>query len=109
MYILLEETKPQRSTAQDVARVALGMVLVGAGTSHLTFARKPFHAQVPDWVPQKKDTVVVESGLVEFRWARLCWRFRVIGDLWVASRRRSSWRSFRGTSRSTQSGGTRLG
>ena len=53
------------STAQDAARIALGATLVFAGTSHLTFARKPFKAQVPDWVPQNKDAVVLESGIAE--------------------------------------------
>ena len=39
--------------------------MVGAGTGHLTFARFPFQAQVPDWVPLDKDTVVLLSGVVE--------------------------------------------
>ncbi len=39
--------------------------MVGAGVGYLTFARKPFQAQVPDWMPQDKDTVVLESGIVE--------------------------------------------
>jgi len=38
------ETTP----AQNAARIALGAMLAFAGTSHLTFARKPFRAQVPD-------------------------------------------------------------
>jgi len=33
--------------------------------AHLTFGRKPFQAQVPDWVPLKKDDTVVYSGYVE--------------------------------------------
>lgn len=53
------------STAQDVARVLLGTFMVGAGTGHLSFARYGFHAQVPDWVPQDKDAVVLESGVLE--------------------------------------------
>lgn len=36
-----------------------------AGIGHLTFARKEFRAQVPDWVPLKKDDTVVYSGIVE--------------------------------------------
>jgi uncharacterized membrane protein len=36
-----------------------------AGTSHLTFARKPFKKQVPPWVPLDPDTVVLQSGVVE--------------------------------------------
>lgn len=53
------------STAQDIARCLLGTFMVGAGTGHLTFARYGFHAQVPDWVPQDKDQVVLESGVLE--------------------------------------------
>lgn len=57
------ETKT--TTLQNIARYTLGTFMVGAGTGHLTFARKPFQAQTPDWVPQDKDTVVLESGVVE--------------------------------------------
>ena len=53
------------TTLQDVTRCLLGTFMIGAGTGHLTFARYPFHAQVPDWVPQDKDKVVLESGVVE--------------------------------------------
>lgn len=53
------------SSVQDAARLALGLMLVAAGTAHLTFARKPFQAQVPPWVPLDADTVVVQSGVVE--------------------------------------------
>ena len=53
------------TTLQNVARCLLGTFMIGAGTGHLTFARQPFQAQVPDWVPQPKDTVVLESGVVE--------------------------------------------
>ena len=56
---------PATSTAQDAARIALGLTLMFAGTSHLTFARKAFKAQVPPWVPVEPDTVVLESGVVE--------------------------------------------
>lgn len=52
-------------TVRKVARIALGANLIVAGISHLTFARKPFQAQVPDWVPLKKDDTVVYSGLAE--------------------------------------------
>jgi uncharacterized membrane protein len=31
----------------------------------LSFARKAFRAQVPNWVPLKKDDTVVYSGIVE--------------------------------------------
>lgn len=53
------------SDAQDAARKALGLMLTVAGTSHLTFARDAFQAQVPPWVPAKPDTVVVLSGIAE--------------------------------------------
>ena len=39
--------------------------MVLAGTGHLTFLRKEFQAQVPDWVPFNKDFTVVASGVVE--------------------------------------------
>ncbi|WP_412875840.1 hypothetical protein ACL00Q_06645 [Curtobacterium flaccumfaciens pv. flaccumfaciens] len=46
-------------------RVLLGLALVFAGTSHLTFARKEFTAQVPDFVPLDDDTTVLASGVAE--------------------------------------------
>jgi uncharacterized membrane protein len=61
----LDGLEPQTSTTQDAARIALGLMLITAGTSHLTFAREPFKAQVPPWVPLDPDTVVLESGVVE--------------------------------------------
>lgn len=50
---------------KKVARILLGANLVFAGVSHLTFARKDFRAQVPDWVPLKIDDTVVLSGIAE--------------------------------------------
>ena len=50
---------------KTAARILLGASLVYAGISHLTFARKDFRAQVPDFVPLKKDDTVVYSGIVE--------------------------------------------
>src|ERR1700755_2511771 len=47
------------------ARLLLGANLILAGIGHLTFARKGFQAQVPDWVPLKKDDTVVYSGIAE--------------------------------------------
>ena len=46
-------------------RLALGAFMSTAGISHLTFAREDFQAQVPDWFPMDKDTVVLASGVVE--------------------------------------------
>jgi uncharacterized membrane protein len=45
--------------------MVLGSTLIFAGISHLTFARKEFQAQVPDWVPLEKDDTVVYSGIAE--------------------------------------------
>ena len=47
------------------SRILLGALLVTAGVSHLTFARKDFRAQVPDWVPLDVDNTVVYSGIAE--------------------------------------------
>lgn len=50
---------------RTIARVLLGLVLVLAGTGHLTFARRSFQAQVPPWLPFDADFVVLASGVVE--------------------------------------------
>lgn len=54
-----------KETSLNVARILLGAGLAYAGISHLSFARKAFKAQVPDWVPLKKDDTVVYSGIAE--------------------------------------------
>ena len=51
--------------SKNIARYTLGGFLVLAGISHLTFARKEFKAQVPNWVPLDKDDTVVYSGIAE--------------------------------------------
>ena len=56
---------PHTTTLQNVTRGLLGTFMVVAGTGHLTFARQAFQAQVPDFVPLDKDTVVLASGVVE--------------------------------------------
>ncbi|MDB5266988.1 MAG: hypothetical protein JWP58_28 [Hymenobacter sp.] len=56
---------PHTTTLQNVTRGLLGTFMVVAGTGHLTFARQEFQAQVPDFVPLDKDTVVLQSGVVE--------------------------------------------
>ncbi|MFJ2506904.1 MULTISPECIES: DoxX family protein [Arthrobacter] len=56
---------PKASRPRRAAAVVLGLFLAFAGTSHLTFARDEFQAQVPDWVPLDKDTVVLLSGVAE--------------------------------------------
>lgn len=40
-------------------------MLVGAGVSHLTWARAEFQAQVPQSIPLDPDTVVLLSGVAE--------------------------------------------
>lgn len=55
----------QSTRLKRAARVALGCMLITTGLSHLTFARREFQAQVPDWVPLPVDTTVLSSGVVE--------------------------------------------
>lgn len=50
---------------KKAARILLGANLIFAGVTHLTIARKDFQAQVPDFVPLKKDDTVIYSGLAE--------------------------------------------
>jgi uncharacterized membrane protein len=50
---------------KTAARVILGAGLIFAGISHLTFARKDLRAQVPNWLPLKKDDTVIYSGIAE--------------------------------------------
>lgn len=57
--------KTKNTKLKKVARILLGSLLVTAGISHLTFAREDFRAQVPNWVPLKKDDTVVYSGVAE--------------------------------------------
>ena len=61
----LAERAPQTTRPRRAAAVVLGLFLVFAGTSHLSFAREEFQAQVPDWVPLNEDTVVLLSGIAE--------------------------------------------
>jgi uncharacterized membrane protein len=60
IYIMIKE-----KTIKKAARILLGANLIIAGISHLSFARKAFKAQVPNWVPLKKDDTVVYSGFAE--------------------------------------------
>jgi uncharacterized membrane protein len=50
---------------KGAARITLGLALVYAGFSHLTFARQEFQAQVPTGLPLDADFVVLASGVVE--------------------------------------------
>lgn len=56
----------------------LGGFLVFAGTSHLTFARQEFQAQVPEWFPVNDDATVLGSGVVEI----------ALGSALIAARKR---------------------
>lgn len=79
---------PPTSRSRTLARWLLGAVLLGAGVSHLTFAREEFRAQVPPWFPVGDDPVVLVSGLVEISLgaALLAWaRGRVTVGLVVAA------------------------
>lgn len=53
------------SKLQNAFRVVLGSFMILAAIGHLTFQRLEFQAQVPDWVPLSKDTVVIFSGVAE--------------------------------------------
>lgn len=55
----------ETTTVQNTLRIALGIFMIFAAVGHLTFLRREFQAQVPDWVPLNKDLVVVASGVVE--------------------------------------------
>lgn len=55
----------ESDTIKTIAKYGLGAMLITAGIGHLTFARKEFQAQVPEWVPLEKDDTVIYSGIVE--------------------------------------------
>ncbi|MGA9492916.1 MAG: hypothetical protein WBV80_22060 [Mycobacterium sp.] len=57
--------RPAGSWPRRVARVGLGGLLVFTGSSHLSFARTAFRAQVPRWLPVNVDLVIIASGVVE--------------------------------------------
>lgn len=61
----LNHVPKRTSVVQTTLRLLLGAALLFAGTSHLTWARSEFQAQVPRWLPVPADLVVVASGLVE--------------------------------------------
>jgi len=61
----LTDPAPPSSRRRRAAAVVLGLFLVFAGTSHPSFARGEFRAQVPGWVPLDEDTVVLLSGIAE--------------------------------------------
>ena len=53
------------SPPRTVARLLLGVAMVGAGVLHLTTQRQQFRAQVPAWFPVDEDLTVVASGIAE--------------------------------------------
>jgi uncharacterized membrane protein len=56
------------ASARAIARWSLAALLVFAGVSHLSWARRGFRIAVPDWVASDragKDVVVVTSGVAE--------------------------------------------
>jgi uncharacterized membrane protein len=53
------------SLLRNSFRALLGIALLYAGISHLSFNRLEFAAQVPNWVPLSTDLVVVISGIAE--------------------------------------------
>ena len=57
--------KIHHAKTKAIARILLGSMLVTTGMGHLTFLRREFRAQVPDWVPLNRDDTVVYSGIAE--------------------------------------------
>lgn len=55
----------KEETLKKAAKILLGAGLIFAGIGHLSFARKEFQAQVPNWLPLKKDDTVIASGFAE--------------------------------------------
>lgn len=53
------------SKTQHALRILLGLFLLYAGISHMTFRRADFVAQVSGWLTVSKDFVVLASGVVE--------------------------------------------
>ncbi len=58
-------SRSRPSNLQRTARLALGGALLTTGIGHLTFLRRAFRTQVPDWVPLPVDTTVACSGAAE--------------------------------------------
>ncbi|MDQ3158159.1 MAG: hypothetical protein M3Q98_15815 [Actinomycetota bacterium] len=58
-------TTDPNPVARTIGRLTLGVFLLLAGLSHLTWNRTEFLAQVPPWLPINGDVVVLVSGVVE--------------------------------------------
>jgi uncharacterized membrane protein len=63
--VLTAKSPTAEATPRAVARVTLGSAMVFAGVGHLTFGRRDFQAQVPEFVPLDTDVTVLASGVVE--------------------------------------------
>ncbi|NNH71589.1 hypothetical protein HLB23_17230 [Nocardia uniformis] len=61
----MEAKTPRRSRGRTALQALLGTFLLYTGTSHLTFLREDFRAQVPPWIPGDVDFIVYASGVVE--------------------------------------------
>ena len=63
------EPPVRHSKIRAGARVVLGLALAGFGVAHLTVARQPFKAQVPEHLkealPVSMDDIVLGSGIIE--------------------------------------------
>ena len=69
------------------AQIVLGVALAYAGISHLTKSRQEFQAQVPTFLKDYADFVVVASGVVEILLGLtlvFAWRYRIIVGWMVA-------------------------
>ena len=75
-------TEIETTTLQDVLRILLGAIMVYAAIAHFTFRRKEFQGQVPNWVPMKKDTVVILSGVAELLLG-IAMIFALPGKVWA--------------------------
>lgn len=53
------------SKIQNIFSILLGAALTYAGIGHLSWLRREFLAQVPDWLPFDPDLIVLASGVVE--------------------------------------------
>jgi len=61
----LIQFKPELSLGKHITRIGMGLAMIFAGISHLTFKRTEFQAQVPKWIPVNQDVVVIGSGVIE--------------------------------------------
>ena len=69
------------------AQIVLGVALAYAGISHLTTSRQEFQAQVPTFLKDYADFVVLASGVVEILLGFtliFLWRYRIIVGWMVA-------------------------